>query len=108
MKKLMALFTAVFLISVTGCGKYVLKSEVEENYIPKAEVQENFVPKAALIKAIEEGFGPKSSDKAYSAVASPTDHTCRYCFIPGYCVKICMPECPINPYCQDLGVPCPQ
>ncbi|BBO86059.1 hypothetical protein DSCO28_66250 [Desulfosarcina ovata subsp. sediminis] len=97
MRTVLAIFIAVFLTSVMGCGKYVPRSEVEENYlpktevkenyiskaevkenyiskeeveedyIPKAEVDKNYVPKAALIKALKEGFGPQSTDQTSAA-----------------------------------------
>ncbi|BBO92994.1 hypothetical protein [Desulfosarcina ovata] len=118
MRTVLAIGIAFFLASVMGCGKYVLKSEVEENYLPKAEVKENYIPKAE----VEENYVPKTAlQEAFKGLefqstdrvgavpkTAAEEHTCRYWFTHSLYVDLCLLACPPPPDWQDLGVPCPQ
>jgi hypothetical protein len=102
MRTLLSIIIAVILVSVTGCGKYILKSNIKGKYIPIEIVKRDYILKSEVAK----NYVPKTEIRTlYAPIAS--NHKCRYRINPGQSFTFCLPYCPENPYIQDLGVPCP-
>ncbi len=102
MRTLLTVILAILFFLVAGCGQYVLKSDIEKRYILKERVQEDYILKSK----VEEDFIPKSEVSVfYARVAS--NHKCRLRVNPNQYIDFCFPYCPVNPYIQDLGIPCP-
>lgn len=102
MRVLQTIIFATILICLAGCGKYILKSKIQENFITKEEVQKNYILKSEVL----ENYIPKSEVRAfYAPIAS--DHKCRYRVNAEQYFDFCFPYCPQSPYITDLGVPCP-
>lgn len=103
MRALQTIIFTLILISVTGCGKYILKSEVQEHYISKAKVQENYILKSV----VQEQYVPKSNTIMYSSIPPAPDwHRCLWLATSEQGIPFCLPGCPVSPYWRDEGSPC--
>jgi hypothetical protein len=102
MRALLTIIISVILVSVTGCGHYILKTEIKKKYIPIEIVQRDYILKSE----VAENYIPKTEVRTfYAPIAS--NHKCRYRINSEQYFDFCFPYCPENPFIQDLGIPCP-